>query len=188
MDRENPTMRTKGTFLLCALMLTATLVFADEIRTDHDRSAWFYRYKTFMWVDDPQFVHTWMNEWIIKAINDELQARGLCLVTSNADLVVSTATATINRCPPGSECARSFPSKLEMFYAGLPGGWSWTYYWTPTPSTVVVEPFELDTLVVYLNDAQANRVVWWGTATEALKDIGHLNRDIERMFEYFPPA
>jgi len=181
-------MRTKGTLLLCALMLTASLAIADEIRRDHDRSAGFYRYKTFMWLDDPQFVHTWMNEWIIKAINDELQARGFCLVTSNADLVVSTATATITPCSSGPGCIETFPSKLEMFYAGLPGGWSWTYYWTPLPSKLVVEPFDLDSLVVYLSDTQANRVVWWGTATEALKDTNHLHRDIERMFEYFPPA
>jgi uncharacterized protein DUF4136 len=169
-------MRTSVTLLLCVLMLTASLAIADHVTTDHDRSAGFYRYKTFMWVNEPQTPSSFMNEQIMNAISAELQARGLCLVTENADLAVSVSSAPI--------CNK----KSEFFYAGLPGGWSWSYYWTPTPSTTVVEAFEIGTLVVYLFDTQTNRPVWWATGTEAEKSVGHLNRVIERMFEYFPPA
>jgi len=169
-------MRTTVTLLLSALMLTASLAIADQVRTDHDRSAGFYRYRTFMWANEPQTPSSFMNEQIMNAISLELQARGMCLVPDHADLAVSVSTAPI--------CNK----KSEFFYAGLPGGWSWSYYWTPLPSTTVVEPFELDTLVVYLFETETNRPVWWGTATEAEKSIDHLNRDVERMFEYFPPA
>ena len=169
-------MRTSVTLLLCVVMLTAGLAIADEIRTDHDRSTEFYRYKTFMWLDEPNGPNPFMNEQIMVSITNELQARGFCLVTSDADLGVSVASPNI--------CNK----KSEFYWADLPGGWSWSYYWGPLPSRVVTEAFHLDTLVVYLFDVRENRAVWWGTATEAEKSVDHLNRDVERMFEYFPPA
>src|SRR5262245_26082395 len=120
-------MRTMKTPLLCALMLTASLAIADQVITDYDRSAAFYRYRTFMWINEPQSANPWMNERIVNLVNAELQARGLCLVTSNADLGVSANTAT-----------RENP-KLDVFYGALTGGWNWYYYWKPKPSITVVE-------------------------------------------------
>ena len=41
----------------------------------------------------------------------------------------------------------------------------------------MVEPFEGDALVVDVSDTQAERVVWWGMATEAVSDnVKYLNR------------
>jgi Domain of unknown function (DUF4136) len=170
-------MRTMKTPLFCALMLTASLAIAHHVRTDYDRSAEFYRYKTFMWINEPQSANPLMNEWIVNAVNAELEARGLCLVTSNADLGVSANTATCGN---------------EIFYAGLAGGWSWYYYWRPKPSITVIETFDAETLVVDLFDTQKRRVVWWATGTETVsekaeKNVKHLNKAVERMFQDFPP-
>src|SRR4051812_40299903 len=130
-------MKLKKTLLLCVLMLSTSIAIADHIadhiRTDYDRSAGFYKYKTFMWVREPQLANPWINEWIINAVNNELEAKGLCLVTSNADLAVSATTATCGT------------HELQTFYADLAGGWSWYHYWTPAePSISVIEPFEGD--------------------------------------------
>src|SRR5262245_26417538 len=126
-------MRIIKTFLLCILMLSASGAIADYIRTDHDRSAPFYQYRTFMWAKEPQLPNGWVNEWIIRAVNEELEAKGLCLVRENADLAVSATTATC--------------SEVPTFYALLTGGWSWYHYWTPVePATTVVEAFNADTL------------------------------------------
>src|SRR5262249_44148437 len=165
-------MRTKP-LLLCALMLTASLAIAHHVKTDYDRSAEFYRYTTFMWIKEPQLANSLMNEQIINAVNAELQARGLHLVTSNADLGVSANTA-----------ARDNP-KVKAFYASLPGGWSWIYNWTPQPSTTVVEAFEPGTLLVQLFDTRTQCVVWWVAGTEAVtekseKNVKHLNKTIEK--------
>jgi len=178
-------MKTMKTVLLCALMLTASLAVAHQVRTDYDRSAAFYRYKTFMWVNEPQPPSPFMKEWIINAVNAELEAKGLCLVTSNADLAVSATTATFNNhYKPGHG--------LETFYAGLAGGWSWYHYWTPAePSITVLESFEDDTLVVDVADTQTRRVVWWSTGTETVRperSLGALNEAVEKMFKDFPPA
>jgi hypothetical protein len=168
-------MRTMKTLLLCGLMLTASLAIADHVRTDYDRSAGFDRYKTFMWINEPQCASTLMNELIFNAVNAELQGRGLSLVTSDADLAVSVNTAT------------SENGKSEIFYASLAGGWGWYHYWAPKPSITVLETFEVGTLVLNLFDTQTKRVVWWATGTEAEKDVKHLNKTVKKMFENFPP-
>jgi Domain of unknown function (DUF4136) len=168
-------MRTMKTFLLCALMLMAGLAIADHVRTDYDRGAEFFKYKTFMWIQEPQLANPLMNEQIINAVNAALEARGLCLVTSNADLAISVNTATCEN------------NNSEVFYAGLAGGWGWYHYWAPKPSITVIEPFDVDSLVIDLFDTQTKRVVWWGTGTEAEKNVKHLNKAVARMFENFPP-
>jgi hypothetical protein len=173
-------MRTKP-LLLCALMLTASVAIAHQVKADYDRSAEFYRYTTFMWLQEPQLTNSFMNEQIINAVNAELQARGLCLVTGNADLAVSAHTLMDEN------------PKLKFFYADLAGGWNWYYYWTPTPSVTVLETFEVGTLVVDLFDTQTQRVVWWTAGTEAVtekteKNVKHLNRAVEKMFRDFPAA
>jgi Domain of unknown function (DUF4136) len=180
MDGGIQIMKTMTIFLLCVFMLTGSIAIADHIRADYDRSAPFYDYKTFMWIKEPQLANAWENEWIVNAVNHELQARGLCLVKSNADLAVSATTAKCNPCS-------NLPSKA--FYAPLAGGWSWYQYWSPAEESItVVETFEADALVINVADVRAERVVWWGAATEAVSDsVKHINKRIEQMFLSFPP-
>jgi hypothetical protein len=178
-------MKTTKTLLLCALMLTGSLAIADHVRTDHDRSAQFYRYRTFMWFQEPQFPNASINEWIINAVNAELEARGLCLVKGNADLGVSAYTATTVRC--NGTCNNGV---MKPFYAGLAGGWGWYHYWRPAePSITVIETFDIDSLVVDVAETQTQRVVWWSTGTEAISDhVEHVNKRVEEMFFSFPPG
>jgi hypothetical protein len=178
-------MKTIKTLLLCTMMLTAGLAVADHVRTDYDRSAPFYGYKTFMWLQEPQLPNSWVNEWIINAVNRELEARGLCLVRDNADLAVSVYTATAARCNPTCN-----GPMLKAFYAGLAGGWSWYHYWTPAePSITVIETFDADSLVVDVAETQTQRVVWWGAGTEAISEhLEHVNKRVEQMFLSFPPG
>jgi hypothetical protein len=171
-------MRTMKTLVFSVLMLTSSIAIADHIRSDYDRSAAFYTYRTYMWIKEPQLANPPENQSIINAVNAELQLKGLCLVTENADLAVSVTTAT---------CAQH---ELRTFYAPLAGGWSWYSYWTPAePSITVVELFDGDSLVVDVSDTQTERIVWWGTATEIVTDnISRLNRGVEKMFTNFPPG
>ena len=168
-------MRTMKTLLLCGLMLTASLAIADYVRTDYDRSAQFDRYRTFMWIKEPECANPLMNQLIFNAVNAELEGRGLSLVASDADLAISVTTAT------------SGTNKSEVFYAGLTGGWGWYHYWAPKPSITMIETFEVGTLVLNLFDTETQSVVWWATGTEAEKSVRHLNKTVRKMFENFPP-
>jgi len=177
-------MKIIRTLLLCTLMLTGGLAVANHVRTDWDRSAPFYKYKTFMWFQEPQLPYPWINEWIINAINAELEAKGLCLVKGNADLAVSVYTATAPRC--NGTCN----NVIKAFYAGLAGGWSWYAYWTPAePAITVIETFDPDSLVVDVAETETQRPVWWGAGTEAISyRVEHVNKRIEQMFLTFPPG
>jgi hypothetical protein len=178
-------MKTMKTVLLFTLMLTGRFAIANHVRTDYDRSAQFYRYKTFMWFQEPQLPHPWINEWIINAVNAELEARGFCLVKGNADLAVSAYTARAATCNPTCNGPMS-----TAFYASLAGGWSWYHYWTPAePSITVVETFDADSLVVDVAETQTQRVVWWGAGTEAISEhVKRVNKRVEQMFLTFPPG
>jgi len=173
-------MRTRAS-LLCALMLTSSVAIAHHVKTDYDRSVQFYKYTTFMWIKEPQLARFLTNEQIILAVNAELQARGLDLVTSDADLAVSVhSAANENR-------------QLKFFYADLAGGWGWYHYWRPTASITVVEIFKVGTVVVDLFDTRTQSVVWWTTGTDTVtekaeKNVKHLNKAIEKMFWNFPVA
>jgi hypothetical protein len=165
------------TLVLGALVLKASLAMAYDIHSDYDHSAEFYRYKTFMWVDEPPAPDPFTQRLMVRTINSELEAKGLRLVTSDADLVVSATTATCN---------------YEPFYAFVPGGWSWYLNWFPQPSITVVHTFEGGSLVVNLVDTQTDQVVWWASGTETVSEEGakrirHLHTGVRKMFETFPP-
>jgi uncharacterized protein DUF4136 len=176
---ENATMRTKNVLLLCGFLLMPSLVMAHDVMADFDRSAAFYKYQTFMWAQEPEPCQGFMKERIINAVTAELQARGLRLVTSNADLAVSAASDS-NDIGIG-------------FYADLMGGWNWYQYWAPAPSMKVLEILQSDALVVRLIDSQTDTPVWWAVGFETIREKSekhpkNLNKHVHEMFEYLPPV
>jgi hypothetical protein len=162
--------------ILCALLMVASLAIAQDIKTDHNHSADFSKYKTFTWIKEPKTENPLMKERIVDAVNRELQAKGFRLVASGADLGISANTATKEE------------HTLDSFYGGFPG-WRWHHYWD---GPVVVETYEVGTLVVDLFDTETKQVVWWGTASDTVSDkpeknTEHLNKAVEKMFKDFPP-
>src|SRR5690348_10969688 len=117
-----------------------------------------------------------MKERIVDAVNRELKAKGSRLVTTGGALGTSATTATKEE------------HTLDSFYGGFPG-WRWHHYWD---GPVVVETYEVGTLVVDLFDTETKQVVWWGTASDTISDkpeknTEHLNKAVEKMFKDFPP-
>src|SRR5262245_16056196 len=74
---------------LCVFTLVASLALAQDVKTDYDHATDFSKYKTFMWIKEPNPQNPLMKQRIIDAVNLQLGERGLRLVTSNADLGVS---------------------------------------------------------------------------------------------------
>jgi hypothetical protein len=157
--------------------MMASIAFALDVTTDYDHNANFSRYKTFMWIKEPRPTNPLMKQRIVDAINEQLMAKGLQLVTSNADLGVSANTATKEE------------HSLDGFYNGFPG-WRWRRGWWG-PDTVYVDTFEVGTLVVDLFDTRTKQVVWWGSASDTISDnpehnTKNLRKAIEKMFKDFP--
>ena len=161
---------------LAVMFLIATLAFGEKVTTDYDRSTDFSQYKTFMWIKSPETKDPLMKDRLIEAVNAKLTAKGLQLVTDNADLGLAVNVATTEK------------HTLNTFYNGF-GGWGWGMGGN---STTTVETYEEGTMVVDFFDTKTKAVVWRGTATSVVpkkpeKKEEKVEKALEKMFKDFPP-
>ena len=106
-------MRILRTLIFFGLfLLLPTILSAQKVTTDFDHSANFAQYKSFMWIREPRMRDPLMRRRVIDAINGQLTAKGLQLVTEGADVGIIANGATTEE------------HTLETFYSGF-GGWGW---------------------------------------------------------------
>jgi len=158
------------------LLLTATVVRADKITFDYDHNVNFSRYRTFMWMQEPETPDPFMKERLVRAVNAQLAARGLRLVTSKPDIVIGASLSTEEK------------QVWDTYYTG--GGWGWDGGgW----STTEMRTYVVGTLVVDLIDSRTRKVVWQGTAVDKLsrkpeKRTKDSDKWIQKMFRGYPPG
>jgi hypothetical protein len=162
-------------------MMIANVTFAQNVKTDFDKSADFSQYKTFMWIKEPKTTNPLMRQRVIDDVNAALVARGLQLVTSDADLAIASHAATKEE------------RTLDTFYNGFGGGWRWRWGGGFGSATTMVNTYEVGTLVVDLFDARTKEAIWRGTSSKTLSDnpqknADNLNKAVVKMFKAFPPA
>jgi hypothetical protein len=160
-------------------MVIANSTFAQTVTTDYMKTANFTQYKTFMWIKEPKTTNPLVRQRAMDDINSALAAKGLQLVTSNADLCVAAHAATKQE------------RSLNTFYNGFGGGWRWGG--GLGNATTTVDTYEVGTLVVDIFDARTKDAIWRGTSSKTLsgnpeKNADSLNKAIEKMFKNFPPA
>ena len=168
----------RALFTLGFLLLLPTIVSAQKVTTDFDHNANFSQYKTFMWLREPRVKDPLMRPRIVDAVNSQLTAKGLRLVTDGADLGIVANGSTMQE------------QTLQTLYNGF-GGWGWRG-WNDGFATTYPETFTVGTLVVDIFDSRTKQVVWRGTASDTLPDkpektAEKLNKAIEKMFKDFPP-
>ena len=161
------------------MMLIANATFAQKVTTDYNKSADFAQYKTFMWIKEPKTTDPLMRERIINDVNAALAAKGMQLVTSNADVCIAAHNATKEE------------RSLNTFYNGFGGGWRWGGGFGS--ATTMENTYEVGTLVVDIFDAKTKDAIWRGTSTKTLSDnpqknADNLNKAVVKMFKDFPPA
>jgi hypothetical protein len=160
-------------------MLVASAAFAQKVTTDYTRGVDFGQYRTFMWIKEPQPSSPLVRQRIIDDVNRALAAKGMTLVTSDADVAVAAHAATQQE------------RTLNTFYNGFGGGWRWGGDFGS--ATTTTDTYEIGTLVVDLFDAKTKSALWRSTATKTLsgnpeKNAASLNKAITRMFKDYPPA
>jgi uncharacterized protein DUF4136 len=175
---EDQTMRALRSCLFSFFLLLPTIAFAQKVTTDFDHKANFSQYKTFMWLREPRVRDPLMRRRVMDAVNAQLTAKGLQLVTDGADLGVIANGSTMQE------------QNLQTFYTGF-GGWGWRG-WNDGFATTYPETFTVGTLVVDLFDTRTKQVMWRGTATDTVPDkpektAEKLNKAVEKMFKDFPP-
>jgi hypothetical protein len=163
-------------------MMIANITFAQNVKTDYSKSTDFSKYKTFMWIKEPKTTNPLMRQRVIDDINAALTARGLQLVTTNADLGIAAHAATQNE------------RTLNTFYDGFGGGWRWGGGFGGLGSaTTTVDTYQVGTLVVDIFDSQTKAAIWRGTSSKTLSDnpqtnAKNLNKAVDKMFKNFPPS
>jgi hypothetical protein len=180
---------------LCAALLAGASIAiqAADVHTDFDKHSDFSRIHNYCWgqvsTANPMFEQRIKDE-----VNKELQAKGW------------------QESPGGSCDAEVFAKgdvhnqkELRTYYNGLGGGWGgmwgwggWGWrdgWWGPgmggeTTTTEVNKP--VGSLVIDIFDGQSKNLIFRGIATgdvskHADKNTEHMDKDIDKMFDHFPP-
>jgi hypothetical protein len=171
---EDKMQPPRVTVILGLLFVTVSAAIADKVTFDFDHNTNFYKYKTFMWIQEPKTDEPFMKDRIVQSINTQLRIKGLRPVSDGADLVIGANLATEEK------------HTWETYYSG--SGWGWGGGW----ATTTVETYEVGTLTVDLFDAKSKKLVWQGVATDTLshkpeKRTKEFDKEIEKMFRNFPP-
>jgi hypothetical protein len=124
-----------------------------------------------MWAKEPEPDDPFMKQRIINAVNSQLRAKGL-ESSAHADLAIVANTSTQE------------VQTVNTYYSGgyWGGGWATTTVDTTLEGTLIVDIF----------DAKTQKPVWRGTtihsiSSKAEKASNKLQKEIQKMFEEFPP-
>src|SRR6266446_339589 len=173
-------MKMQRSIFACAgiVLLFATASFAQQVKTDYDRSVDFSQYKTYSWEKVQSQDPLWDGR-IKEAVNAALTAKGLTPVASGGDIAVVAIEMTKNQ------------QTLNTFYDGFGRGWRWGGGFGN--ATTTVDNYQVGTLVVDLFDANTKKLIWRGSASDTLSDksdknIKNLDKGVQKMFEHFPPG
>ena len=163
------------------------LANAADVKTDFDKHADFSRIHTYSWgnvsTSNPLFVNR-----IKDQVNRDLQEKGWQLVESGGDATVFAKGNVHNQ------------QELQTYYNGFPGGWGgrwgwggwgWRDGWGDTATTTVTN-HPVGSLVVDIFDAKSKDLIFRGISAANLhddpdKNTKELDKDIDKMFEHFPP-
>jgi uncharacterized protein DUF4136 len=166
---------TRGMLIAIAVTIGAC-ASSLRVRTDYDRSANFKQYRTFAIREGNSSGNPVMDQRIREDIAAALKAKGLDEVRpENADVVVVSHTATRTQ--------RTY----ETFYDNTWRGWRWRW----TQPTVVVDEFQVGTLVVDVFDNRAKTAVWHGYASGVLSDEPSKNAEkadkaVQKLISEYP--
>jgi Domain of unknown function (DUF4136) len=166
-------------------LLFATASFAQQVKTDFDRSADFSQYKTYSW----EKVHTQNPLWVDRikaAVNSALAGKGWTEVESGGNVAIMAMEMTKDH------------RTLNTYYDNFGGGWGWRGWIGGGfgdgfgDSTTTESTYKVGTLVVDLYDSNTKKLIWRGSASDTLSDkadknIKNLDKGVEKMFDHFPP-
>jgi hypothetical protein len=158
------------------------------VKYDFDTEADFNAYRSYVWLEQPttavgdakaaQRTNTLLDKRIKTAVDAELAARGMTLVTENPDLLVVYHTG-LDRKIDVTDWGYTYP---RYPYGGWYGG------------QVDVYEYNEGTLIVDLIDAKSDQLVWRGTATKVIDETAtteereaNLREVMARLFENYPP-
>jgi hypothetical protein len=177
-------MNMRRLAIAAVLSLIGTAAFAQDVKTDFDKTANFAAIKTFA----VKIGTSWHNQISEKRISDEIQQtlteKGWKATDADkADAIVVLHGATEKQ------------KSLNTFYSGggAYGGYGWRGGMGMGSSTTTVSEYLVGTLVVDIFDAKSKQLMFRGTAQDEISDkpeknIKKIAKVSDKMFKNFPPG
>lgn len=155
--------------------LAVTILFSScsslRLTADYDKTNDFSKYKTFEfygWADESDKV---LNDMDKKRIEDsfanELYRRGLSLVNSGGDLVVTLFVVLEQKTATTAETSYKGTYGYYGHYYGYGPGWGWGPSYT---TTVRSYNYVVGTLVCDIFDQKEQKLVWEGIASKTVDE------------------
>lgn len=143
--------------LLFVASLTGCATTSDassvDIQTQVSTDAKFSTYKTYSWLSQPEGATPEGSQFIVSAIDAQLQQRGW-QKTANGDIAVRVQVATAEK------------QTIETVYNAAGGGYGWSAGMGAMTTRAVA--YRTGTMVVDLFDTATKRGAWRATASGAL--------------------
>jgi hypothetical protein len=175
--RASTTRRGAGAVpIVAAALVLAGCASSVHVATDFDRGANFTSYKTYSWRDGTKLPNPLMSERLVHAVDAQLATKGLSKVETGGDL-----TVTYHASAEKSVDVQTFQT------GGTYGCWGGC-----GSTSTSVTPVTHGTIIVDLVDGKSNKMLWRGTASDAVSDNpkeneGKINEGVARMFKEYPP-
>lgn len=166
-----------------------TSLYAQDVHYNYDHSANFGAYKTYQWVDLPgpggAVPDQLIDQSIKRAVDEQLQQKGLARVEKGADLHV------------GYHAIIREEKNINLSAFGDGGGpWGWGGWGGFNSGTVTgqTSTIPVGTLLVDLYDPARKQLVWRGDGTKTIdlkkdpdKNYRALQKSLAKLFKNYPP-
>ena len=172
-------MKAHNVFNLIAMLFFLTAAsFAQQVKTDYDRNVNFGQYKTYSWQKVDTRDPLWTDR-IKSSVDAALTAKGWRQVPSDGSISLMAMEVTTTQ------------QSLNTYYNSFGGGRRFGGGFAE--STTTPEVYKIGTLVLDMVDTQTKKLVWRGSASDALsnksdKNIKNLDKGVQKMLKNFPPG
>lgn len=173
--------------LLIAVVLICSLqgLQAQDVKAEYNKDEDFSHFKSYSWVTDESYARPLLAMDIRGAIDEQLKAKGLTQVETDADLIVIAYGAL------DTDMSVSFnPSTYVM--PGLEGPVWWTTGAVIIPGNSTAVFIKKGTLVVDIADPHSKRLKWRGIGKASFdpkkqkQSLDRLHKLIAKMLQNYP--
>ena len=170
--------------IAAALSFVGAAAFAQDVKTDFDKTANFAAIKTFSVKVGTSWNNQISENRITGQVEQSLTEKGWTKVDANADALVLLHGATEKQ------------QSLNTFYSGGYGGYGyrgWGGMGGMGTATTTTSEYLVGTLVVDIFDAKSKALLFRGTASDEISDktdknIKKVDKAMDKMFKDFPPG
>lgn len=172
-------MNRKIAVAITLMMLVAGTAVAQQTSVDYDKSADFSKYKTYAWAEGRSVQDPFNHQRIVDSIDAQLAAKGWRRVERSQGpdaIVLYRAGATEQK-------------QARVWGTGYGPGWRFG----GGSAQVDLNTIQVGQLVVDIIDAETQKLVWRGRASDTVSDRPEknekkINKAAEKLFKKFPPS